>query len=139
MRMAREASTAATGGFVLQLKAKRQHEGQDTFEECLPIAKELEVDRFAPEIDGDGAVFAGLAGSVAHGHPSGIRSRKRRRYNEGNALKSQGHHEGLRGLPRKAMECVIFRSSEKADWRAYAMRTSDTKHPPAWLHRGLNF
>ena len=107
--MAREASTTATGGFVFQLKAKRQHEGKDTFEERLPIAKELEVDRFAPEIDGDGAVFTGLAGSVAHGHPSGIRSRKQRRYNGGNALKSQGHHEGLRGLPRKAMECGFYR------------------------------
>ena len=59
------------------------------------IAKQLEGGRFAPEIDGDGAVFTGLAGSVAHGHPSGIRSRKQRRYNGGNALKSQGHHEGL--------------------------------------------
>jgi hypothetical protein len=82
---AREASTAATGGFVFQLKAKGQEEGKDTFEERLPIAKQLEVGRFAPEIDGDGAVFAGLAGCVAHGHPSGIRSRKLRRDHEGNA------------------------------------------------------
>ena len=38
------------------------------------------------EIDGDGAVFTGPAGRVAHGHPSVVRSRKLRRYNGGNAL-----------------------------------------------------
>jgi hypothetical protein len=27
---------------------------------------------------------------------------------------------------------LIFRSSEKADWRTYAMRTSDTKLPRVW-------
>jgi hypothetical protein len=39
MRMAREASTTATGGFVFQLKAEGHEEGEDTFEERLPIAK----------------------------------------------------------------------------------------------------
>jgi len=38
------------------------------------------------EIDGDGAVFTGPAGRVAHGPPSVVRSRKLRRYNGGNAL-----------------------------------------------------
>jgi hypothetical protein len=51
--MARESSTAATGGFVLQWKAKGHEEGEDTFEERLPIAKQLEVGRFTPKIDGD--------------------------------------------------------------------------------------
>ena len=86
MRVARQASAPATGGFVFQLKAEGHDEGEDTFEERLAIAKQLEVGCFAPEIDGDGAVFAGLAGSVAHGHPSGIRSRKLRRHHGGNAL-----------------------------------------------------
>jgi hypothetical protein len=94
---------------VCELKAKRQHEGKDTFEEYLPIAKQLEVDRFAPEIDSHGAVFSGLAGSVAHGYPSGIRSRQLWRHHGGNALQSQDHSEGLRGLPRKAMECEKIR------------------------------
>jgi hypothetical protein len=62
--MAGQASTATTGGFVLQLKAKRQHEGEDTFEERLPIAKQLKICRCALEIDGDGAVFAGLASQI---------------------------------------------------------------------------
>ena len=51
MRMAREASTAATGGFVFQLKAEGHHEGEDTFEERLPIAQQLEVGCFAPELN----------------------------------------------------------------------------------------
>jgi hypothetical protein len=43
---------------LLELKAKGHDEGDDTFEERLPIAKQLEIRRFAPEIDGDGAVFS---------------------------------------------------------------------------------
>jgi hypothetical protein len=52
MRVARQASTTATGGFVFQLKAEGHDEGEDIFEERLTIAKQLEVRRFAPEIDG---------------------------------------------------------------------------------------
>jgi hypothetical protein len=103
--MACEASTATTGGFVFQLQTKGQHEGEDTFEERLPIAQQLEIGRFALEIDGDGAVFAGPAGRVAHGHPSVIGSRKLKKHDGGNALQSQDYCEGLRGLPLKAMEC----------------------------------
>ena len=69
MRLAREASPAATGGLVLQLQAEGHEEGEDTCAERLPIATQLEGGRFAPAIDGDGAVFVGLAGSVAHGPP----------------------------------------------------------------------
>jgi hypothetical protein len=69
MGVARQAPAAATGGFVLELKAKGQDEGEDTFEECLAIAQQLEVRRFTPEIHSDGAVFTGLAGCVSHGHP----------------------------------------------------------------------
>jgi hypothetical protein len=58
MGVARQASAPATDGFVLQLKAEDLDEGEDTFEERLPIAKQLEVRRFAPEIDDDGAVFS---------------------------------------------------------------------------------
>jgi hypothetical protein len=39
MRVACQAPTAVTSGLVFELKAKRQHEGQDTFEERLPVAK----------------------------------------------------------------------------------------------------
>ena len=71
MRVACETPAPATGCLVLKLKAKGHDEGQDTFEERLPIAKQLEVRCFAPEINGDGAVFTGLAGGVAHGSPAG--------------------------------------------------------------------
>jgi hypothetical protein len=43
---------------MFEMKAERHNEGEDTFEERLPIAKQLEVRRFAPEIDSDGAVFS---------------------------------------------------------------------------------
>jgi hypothetical protein len=46
-------------------------------------------------------------GSVTHGHPSGLRSRKMRRHDGGNTVQSQGHCAELRGLPLKAMECGI--------------------------------
>ena len=58
MRMACETPAPVTGGLVLELKAKGHDEGNDTFEERLTIAKQLEVCRSAPEIDGDGTVFA---------------------------------------------------------------------------------
>jgi hypothetical protein len=71
MGVACQTPISATGGLVLELKAKGHDEGDDTFEERLPIAKQLEVGRFAPEIDSDGAVFAGLASGASHGSPSG--------------------------------------------------------------------
>jgi len=54
---------------VLELQAKGHDEGDDTFEERLPIAKQLEVRRFAPEIDGDGAVFSRRLSHYAHVSP----------------------------------------------------------------------
>ena len=119
----------------------RHHEGEDTFEERLPIAKQLEVCRFAPEIDGDGAVFAGPTGSVAHGHPSVIRSRKMRRHHGGNALQSQDHCEGLRVLPLKARACgifVIYHSSLSMDEETSSAALPQKGHTGAlgWQHRG---
>jgi hypothetical protein len=71
MGVARQAPTAATGRLVLELKAEGYDEGDDTFEERLPIAKQLEIRRFAPEIDGDRAVFTGWFGHSAHVLPPG--------------------------------------------------------------------
>jgi hypothetical protein len=71
MGVARQAPTAVTGRLVLELKAKGHDEGDDTFEERLPIAKQLEIRRFAPEIDGDSPVFAGRFGRCAHVLPPG--------------------------------------------------------------------
>jgi hypothetical protein len=53
-----EAPASATGRLLFELKTNGQNEGEDIFEERLAIAKTLEVRRFAPEIDGDGAVLS---------------------------------------------------------------------------------
>src|SRR5919108_493654 len=71
MRVARQAPPSATGRLVLELKAKRQPEGEDTLEQGLAITEQLKVGRFVLEIKGDSAVCAGLASGVAHGSPSG--------------------------------------------------------------------
>jgi hypothetical protein len=60
-----------TGRLVFQLKAKGEEKGEDTFQERLPIAKQLNVGRFVLKIDGDGPVFTGLAGCASHGSSSG--------------------------------------------------------------------
>src|SRR5262245_3129035 len=133
MRMACEAAATTTGSFVFELKAKGQHEGEDTFEERLPIAQQLEIGRFALEIDGDGAIFAGLASSVAHGHPSGIRSRKLTRHHGGNAWQSQDQCAGLRGLPLKTMECG--RNGSPSCTPALALRGAAADCRPRTLRR----
>jgi len=69
MRVARQAPAPATGRLVCELKAKRQHEGEDTFEKRLPIAQQLKVRCFISKIDGNGPVFAGLFGGYAHVSP----------------------------------------------------------------------
>jgi hypothetical protein len=71
MRVACPASTALTSRLVLELKAESHDAGEDTFEERLPIAKQLEVRRFASEIDGDGAVFSRRLSCYAHVSPPG--------------------------------------------------------------------
>ena len=100
MRVARQAPAPATGCLVGELKAKRQHEGKDTLEKRLPIAKQLKVRCFMLKIDGDGTVCACLFGCFAHvSHPQVIRSRQRMRHDGGNTRKYQDHREGLRTLP----------------------------------------
>ena len=44
------------------------------FHKGLAVAKQLNVGRIVSKIDSDGAVFAGLFGCCAHGHPQVIRS-----------------------------------------------------------------
>jgi hypothetical protein len=66
MRVARQAPAAATGRLLPELKAQGQHEGHDTFEKRLAIAKELNVGRFVSKIDADRAVFSGRFGCYCH-------------------------------------------------------------------------
>jgi len=85
MGVARQAPAAATGRLVCELKAEGHDEGEDTFEERLAIAKELEVRRFVLKIDGDGPVVASLAGCSSHGHPQVRWSMQLMTKGEGNA------------------------------------------------------
>ena len=69
MRVARQAPAAATRRLVFQLKTDGQDKSHHTFEKRLAVAKQLEVSRFVPEIDSDGAVFACRFGRCAHVSP----------------------------------------------------------------------
>jgi hypothetical protein len=110
MRVAGQAPPSTTGRLVFEPKTKRQHKGDDTFEERLAIAKQLEVRRFAPEIDGDSAVFSRRLNHCAHVPPPGHQVLSAEETQWGKALQSQDHRKGLRALPLKAMECDNFRS-----------------------------
>jgi hypothetical protein len=70
MGVAGQASTAVTGRLVFQLEAEGEEKSEHELEKRLAIAKELKVGRFVLKIDGDGPIFAGLTGGVAHGSPS---------------------------------------------------------------------
>ena len=70
MRVACLAPAAATGRFVFQLEAEGEEKSEYALEKRLAIAKALTVGRFLLKIDGDGPIFAGLTGGVAHGSPS---------------------------------------------------------------------
>ena len=70
MRVAGQAPTSLTSRFVCKLKAKGEEKGEDAFDKRFAIAKQLIIGRFILKVDGDGPVFTGLAGGVAHGSPS---------------------------------------------------------------------
>src|SRR5215475_11513097 len=71
MRVPGQASAAATGRLMLELKAQGEEQGEDEFDKRLAVVKELNVGHFIVEIDGDGAVVARLAGCGPHGSSSG--------------------------------------------------------------------
>ena len=104
--MAGQAPTAATSRPVFNLKAKRQHEGEDTLEKRLAIAQQLKVRCFVSKIDGDGPVFTGLAGCVSHGHPQVRSSMQCITKDEVKASQFQ-EDRGVGGaLPLKSVECA---------------------------------
>jgi hypothetical protein len=69
MGVARQPPATPTRHLVCELKAKRQDEGEDTFDKRLAVTKELEVGRFVLKIDGDGAVCACRFGCFPHVSP----------------------------------------------------------------------
>src|SRR5712691_465910 len=71
MRVACQAPTSLTSRLVFELKAKGEEKGEDAFDKRFAIAKQLIIGRFVLQVDGNGPVFAGLAGGVAHGSSSG--------------------------------------------------------------------
>jgi hypothetical protein len=71
MRVARHTPSAATGCLVCQLKAEGEDESHPQFAKGFAVGTELKGGRFVRKIDGDGPVFAGLAGIVSHGSPTG--------------------------------------------------------------------
>jgi hypothetical protein len=56
---------------VCQLKAEGEDERHYQGDKRLAVTKQLKVGRFILKIDGNGAVFAGLASCVSQGSPSG--------------------------------------------------------------------
>jgi hypothetical protein len=56
---------------VFELKAKGEEKGEDAFDKRFTIAKQLIIGRFVLKVDGDGPVFTGRAGGVAHRSSSG--------------------------------------------------------------------
>lgn len=69
MGLARQAPTAAPGGLVEAWQAQRQEQGEDAFDQRLPIAKERTVRGVGSNINRDGPVCSGLFGRSAHGLP----------------------------------------------------------------------
>jgi hypothetical protein len=51
---------------VLELKAKGQEKGEDTFDKHLAVAKELKIGRLVLKINGDSPVVVGRFGRCAH-------------------------------------------------------------------------
>jgi hypothetical protein len=100
MRVAGQTPSPITGRLVLELKTKGQDEGEDTFEERLPIIQQLKIGCFILKIDGNRAVFPGLFGTLPHVSLQRVRSWKLRAHNGGNTLAFQANRDGLRNLPR---------------------------------------
>jgi hypothetical protein len=71
MRVAGQASAAATGCLMLELKARGEEKGEVDFDKGLAVVKERKVGPFIVEIDGDSGVVASLAGRLSHGSFSG--------------------------------------------------------------------
>jgi hypothetical protein len=105
MRVAGQAPATATARRVFELQAKGEETGEYAFDKRLAVAKQLYVARFVLKIDGDGPVFAGLAGCGLHGHPQVRWSRQLVTKDEGNVSQFQEDRDGVGTLPLKSVEC----------------------------------
>jgi len=123
MRVARQASTRAAAGFVCELEAEGEEEGEDAFDKRFAITKELEVGGFVVEIDSDGAVLACRFGGVSHVSSPGQRPLARMRYGDGNVLKDQAYCERLGSSPLNSVECDVAISRRQATRAVQAAET----------------
>src|SRR5207244_6248454 len=107
MRMAGQASPSLTSRLVCELKTQGEEEREHAFDKRLAVAKQLIVGRFVVKIDSDSAVFAGLAGRVAHGSSSGQMVGAADDLQWGNTYLMARGPRRRRALPLNAMECGI--------------------------------
>jgi hypothetical protein len=105
MRVAGQAPAAATARLIFGLKAKGEEKGEDAFDKRLAVARSLK------EVVSSwkSTVMVRLChirvAAVPMCSPQIIRSRQLMRYDGDNTLQYQDNREGLRTLPRNAMEC----------------------------------
>src|SRR4029450_2614396 len=92
-------ATLAATGFVGELKAEGEEEGEDEFNKRFGGAQERKVGRLIAEVDGDRAVVTYRFGSVSHVSSPGQMPLARMRHGEGNVLKDQASCGRLRGDP----------------------------------------
>jgi hypothetical protein len=65
-----QTAAAVAACLMVELKAKREDEGEDKLDERFAIADQSEVGAWVLEIDGDGAVLAWRFGRLFHISPS---------------------------------------------------------------------
>ena len=99
MGVARQAATLAASGFVCELKAEGEEEGEDEFNKGFGGAQERKVGRLITEVDGDRAVVTYRFGGVSHVSSPGQMPLARMRHGEGNVLKDQAYCERLGSSP----------------------------------------
>ena len=105
MRVTGQAAARAAAGFMCELEAEGEEEGEDAFDKRFAITKELEVGGFVVEINGDGAVAACRFRGVSHISSPGQRPLALMRYGDGNILKDQAYGERLGVPPLNSGEC----------------------------------
>ena len=89
VRVARQAATRATVGFVEELKPRREEEGENKLDKRLGVVQEPVISRFVVEIDGDRAVGASRFGGLSHVASPCRGLSVTMRHRERNALKDQ--------------------------------------------------
>ena len=69
MGVARQAAALAAAGFVCELKAEGEEEGEDEFNQGFGGAQERKVGRLIAEVDGDRVVVTYRFGGMSHVSP----------------------------------------------------------------------